>query len=230
MEASKRVVFVSVMGRDDGKPRTRRKRALGCVSAVAPRPPRLFQRSPSPLPFGTRVARARPPPHSLTPSVPAHPASPRQGGRVRDLGGVLRPHQGPAPAHVRARHLPRLDDDPARVHARPSRHRRSRRGRRRSRARERRRFLGRRREPNRTSTGGERAPPRAARDPAETRRYPPRVGDGRRRRGRRGQVQEARAAAPAARADVRAELGVGDRRRRRRRREAAARGRRRLEG
>jgi len=29
MEASKRVVFVSVKGRDESRPRTRRKRALG---------------------------------------------------------------------------------------------------------------------------------------------------------------------------------------------------------
>ena len=50
MEASKRVVFVSVKGRDDSRPRTRRKRALGCVSSVAPRRRR---RGPS------IVARAR---------------------------------------------------------------------------------------------------------------------------------------------------------------------------
>ena len=31
MEASKRVVFVSFRGAGDGKPRGRRKRALGCV-------------------------------------------------------------------------------------------------------------------------------------------------------------------------------------------------------
>ena len=40
MEASKRVVFVSLRGKEDGRQRTRRKRALGCVPipAVSPEP------------------------------------------------------------------------------------------------------------------------------------------------------------------------------------------------
>ena len=50
MEASKRVVFVSLRGKEDGRQRTRRKRALGCVPipAVSPKPRRV---SPTGLSF-----------------------------------------------------------------------------------------------------------------------------------------------------------------------------------
>lgn len=52
MEASKRVVFVSLRGKEDGRQRTRRKRALGCVPipAASPEPRRV-----SPTPTGLSI-------------------------------------------------------------------------------------------------------------------------------------------------------------------------------
>lgn len=79
MEPSKRVVFVSLVGRDDGKPRTRRKRALGCVRASRPPVPDCLPRSPNGPPETCRLptSRADPSPRP-SPRPPPFPASPRR--------------------------------------------------------------------------------------------------------------------------------------------------------
>ena len=88
MEASKRVVFVSLRGKEDGRQRTRRKRALGCVPipAVSPEPRRV-----SPTPTGLSFF---PPllPGSQTKSFPT-PDRPR---RVP----VARPFVPARPGHI----------------------------------------------------------------------------------------------------------------------------------